>query len=119
MNLLGISDIHNASAALLGEGIPRGALQDERRRRELDDSGVPAQGIEFMLQHSGPTAGLVDVIALAGKHQPPDRDRNEIHAESARLANLASRAKGGLRYRSWTIPPAITSSIRSMWPAPT
>ena len=95
--MLGISDTHNASAALMGNRAGLVALQEERPTREKNHSGFPYKSIEFVLKHAGLRPGDVDVVALAGIHQPPDRDRQGILAEFERTATYASRLKGSLR----------------------
>src|SRR5207244_2331360 len=62
---------------------------------KLADS--PHTSLEFVLEHAGLRPGDVDVVALAGIHQPPDRDRQGILAEFERTATYASRLKGSLR----------------------
>lgn len=42
-------------------------------------------------------ASDIDVVALAGLHQPPDRDRQGILSEFERTATRAARLKGSLR----------------------
>jgi carbamoyltransferase len=73
------------------------ALQEERPTREKNHSGFPYKCIEFVLKHAGLQPRDVDVVALAGVHQPPDRNREGILAEFERTATLASRLKGSLR----------------------
>ncbi len=95
--MLGVSDTHNASAALMGDSIGLVALQEERPTREKNHSGFPHKSIEFVLKHAGLQPADIDVVALAGMHQPPDRDRAGILAEFERTATYASRMKGSLR----------------------
>jgi carbamoyltransferase len=97
VNVLGVSDTHNASAALISDRVGLVALQEERPTREKNHSGFPYKSIEFVLQHNGLQPSDVDVVALAGVHQPPDRDRQGILAEFERTATHASRLKGSLR----------------------
>ena len=95
--MLGISDTHNASAALMGDGIGLVALQEERPTREKNHSGFPYKSIEFVLKQAGLRAADLDVVAMAGMHQPPDRDRQGILAEFERTGTHTSRLKGSLR----------------------
>jgi len=95
--VLGISDTHNASAALMGDRVELVALQEERPTREKNHSGFPYKSIEFVLNHAGLQPADVDVVALAGVHQPHDRDRQGILAEFERTGTYASRLKGSLR----------------------
>jgi len=95
--VLGISDTHNASAALMGDRVELVALQEERPTREKNHSGFPYKSIEFVLNHAGLLPAEVDVVALAGVHQPPDRDRQGILAEFERTGTYASRLKGSFR----------------------
>ena len=50
--MLGISDTHNASAALMGDRVGLVALQEERPTREKNHSGFPYKSIEFVLNHA-------------------------------------------------------------------
>jgi carbamoyltransferase len=95
--VLGISDTHNASAALMGDCLGLVALQEERPTREKNHSGFPYKSIEFVLNHAGLRPAEVDVVALAGVHQPPDRNRQGILAEFERTGTYASRLKGSFR----------------------
>jgi carbamoyltransferase len=97
VNVLGISDTHNASAALMGDRVGLVALQEERPTREKNHSGFPYKSVEFVLQYAGLRPADVEVVALAGMHQPPDRDRQGTLAEFERTATYASRLKGSLR----------------------
>lgn len=97
LNILGISDTHNASAALIGEHVGLVVLQEEGPMREKNHSGFPNESIEFVLSHTRLRPPDVDVMALAGAHQPLDRNRQGILAEFKRTATLASRLKGSLR----------------------
>jgi carbamoyltransferase len=92
-----VSDTHNASAALIGDQAGLVALQEERPTREKNHSGFPFKSIEFVLKHAGLQPSDVDVVALAGVHQPPDRDRQGILAEFERTGAYSSRLKGSLR----------------------
>jgi carbamoyltransferase len=97
LNVLGISDTHNASAALMGDSVGLVALQEERPTREKNHSGFPYKSIEFVLKHTGLRPSEIDVVALAGVHQPPDRDRQGTLAEFERTSTYASRLKGSVR----------------------
>jgi len=97
VNVLGISDTHNASAALMGDAIALAALQEERPTREKNFSGFPARSIAYVLDAAGLSPGDVDVVALAGEHQPPDRDRQGILDEYERNGSLRARVKAALR----------------------
>jgi carbamoyltransferase len=95
--VLGISDTHNASAAAIDHRGGLFALQEERPTRIKNFAGFPARSIEWILGECGVAAADVDLVALAGHHQPPQRDREELLAEYRSLNTLRGQLKRLLR----------------------
>ena len=66
MKILGVSDHHNASVALLNEGRIVGALQEERLSRDKNFWGFPSKAIKSILEIHNLTIDKIDHIAFAG-----------------------------------------------------
>ena len=96
--VLGISDSHNASAALLDSEGNLAALQEERPTRIKNYSGFPKRSIAWLLSQAGIQPEDVDIVALAGFHQPPDRDRKALIAEYRNVDYFPSQIKRILRH---------------------
>jgi len=95
--VLGISDTHNAAAALLLDGEYLRALQEERSKRVKNYSGFPDASISWLLKHNDLQSSDVDIVGLAGHHQPPDRNRDELIAVYRNIHSFASTMKRVLR----------------------
>src|SRR5262245_56202946 len=99
MKILGISaHYHDSAAALVIDGVPVAAVQEERLSRRKNDAGFPLSAIEWCLD----TAGL----------QPPDLaavvfyERSMMKFERILTSTLRSYP------RSWrTFPQAIKNSL--------
>lgn len=67
--VLGISSYyHDSAAALVEDGVPRAAAQEERFSRRRHDPSFPAQAVRYCLQESG--AKLDDVSAVVYYEDP-------------------------------------------------
>ena len=75
MTILGISDSHNAAAALIAPDGTLSALQEERPRRIKNFHDIPTQAIDWLLDGAGIRPADVDVVALAGHLPIPALDR--------------------------------------------
>lgn len=75
MTILGISDSHNAAAALLAPDGTLDALQEERPRRIKNYHEIPTRSIAWLLGRQGLKAADVEVLALAGHLPIPPLDR--------------------------------------------
>ena len=63
MNILGISaHYHDSAAALLVDGVPVCAVQEERLSRKKHDAGFPLGAIEWCLDHGGLDASDLDAV---------------------------------------------------------
>jgi len=66
MIVLGITDTHCATAAILRDGGIIGCASEERFTRLKNDAGYPRLAIDALLRECGVTAGEIDLVALAG-----------------------------------------------------
>jgi carbamoyltransferase len=65
MKILGISaHYHDSAAALLVDGLPVGAVQEERLSRHKNDSAFPLGAIEWCLDHAGLEPGDLDAVVF-------------------------------------------------------
>ena len=68
MKILGISaHYHDAAAALLIDGIPVAAVQEERLSRRKNDAAFPLGAIEWCLDHAGIEPGDLDAVIFYEK----------------------------------------------------
>ncbi|MFE3598457.1 carbamoyltransferase [Streptomyces sp. NPDC059142] len=72
--ILGISAFyHDSAAALVADGVPVAAAQEERFTRRRHDPSFPAHAVRFCLREAG--AGLGDVSAVAYYEDPVQKFR--------------------------------------------
>ena len=65
MNILGISaHFHDSAAALIAEGVPVCAVQEERLSRHKGDAGFPLLAIETCLQQAGIEPEALDAVVF-------------------------------------------------------
>jgi carbamoyltransferase len=65
MRILGISaHYHDAAAALLIDGVPVAAVQEERLSRRKNDAAFPIAAIEWCLDHAGLEPGDLDAVVF-------------------------------------------------------
>src|SRR5436305_2356075 len=65
MNILGISaHYHDSAAALIVDGVPVCAVQEERLSRHKGDAAFPLLAIESCLQHAGIEPGDLDAVVF-------------------------------------------------------
>ena len=86
LNVLGISDTHNASAALMGDRVGLVALQEERPTREKIIRAFRTRASSSCSTSAGLRPAEVDVVALAGYINHPDRDRQGYSRSSSEQA---------------------------------
>jgi carbamoyltransferase len=67
MIVLGISETHCATAAILRDGAVIGCASEERFTRLKNDAGYPRLAIDALLRELGLRAEQIDLIALAGR----------------------------------------------------
>jgi carbamoyltransferase len=66
MIVLGVSETHCATAAVLRDGVVVGCASEERFSRLKNDSGYPRQAIEALLRELRLAPADIDLVALAG-----------------------------------------------------
>lgn len=65
MNILGISaHYHDSAAALLVDGVPVAAVQEERLSRRKNDAAFPLGAIEWCLEHAGLQPEALDAVVF-------------------------------------------------------
>jgi carbamoyltransferase len=65
MNILGISaHYHDAAAALVVDGVPIAAVQEERLSRHKNDASFPVGAIEWCLSHAGFEPADLDAVVF-------------------------------------------------------
>jgi carbamoyltransferase len=65
MKILGISaHYHDSAAALVVDGVPVCAVQEERLSRRKNDAGFPAAAIEWCLDHAGVDPADLDAVVF-------------------------------------------------------
>ncbi len=65
MNVLGISaHYHDSAAALLIDGVPVCAVQEERLSRHKHDAGFPVSAIDWCLEHAGVDPASLDAVVF-------------------------------------------------------
>lgn len=66
MIVLGISETHCATAALVRDGAVVGCASEERFTRLKNDAGYPRLAVDALLRAAGVAPGEIDLVALAG-----------------------------------------------------
>jgi carbamoyltransferase len=99
MNILGISaHYHDSAAALVVDGVPVCAVQEERLSRRKHDAGFPAAAIEWCLDHAAVDPADLDAVVFY--------ERSMLKFE--RILTSALRAFP----RSWaSFPHAVKNSL--------
>src|SRR6184192_2374708 len=65
MKILGISaHYHDAAAALLVDGVPVAAVQEERLSRRKNDAAFPAAAIDWCLERAGVAPDDLDAVVF-------------------------------------------------------
>lgn len=85
MKILGINDQHNASAALIEDGVVLAAVQEERLSRIKNHFCFPHQSIRWILDDTGTRAADVDAVAIATHQITAPFDREQLLAHYERL----------------------------------
>src|SRR5579859_631664 len=99
MRILGISaHYHDSAAALVVDGVPVCAVQEERISRRKNDAAFPLGAIEFCLEHAGIEPDALDAIVFYEKPM----------LKFERILTMALRAFP----RSWrAFPKAMKNSL--------
>ena len=97
MRILGLSSFgHDASAALLDDGVIRAVIEESKLSREKDARGLPSAAIQFCLSKAGAGWESIDGIALTST---PLRAWGRRSAAGARLSALDPVAAGHVQLR--------------------
>src|SRR5258708_25921827 len=65
MKILGISaHYHDSAAALVVDGVPVAAVQEERLSRHKNDAAFPMAAIEWCLDHAGLEPDALDAVVF-------------------------------------------------------
>jgi len=78
MRILGIHDGHNASGALLENGVITCAVQEERLSRVKNHNGFPHRAVHEILELRSLSPADIDIVALSSLHIPVARTREEM-----------------------------------------
>ena len=78
LKVLGINDQHNASAALIEDGVVRAAVQEERFSRIKNHFCFPHRSIRWVLEETGTAAAELDAVAIATHHITAPFDREQL-----------------------------------------
>src|SRR2546427_11335520 len=83
MIVLGISETHCATAAILRDGAIVGCASEERFTRLKNDAGYPRLAVEALLRAAGLEASQIDLVALAGRRRYGRAWMNRVLADGA------------------------------------
>ncbi|WP_326827468.1 carbamoyltransferase family protein [Streptomyces sp. NBC_01751] len=99
--VLGLSAYyHDSAAALIADGVPVAAAQEERFSRRRHDPAFPARAVEYCLRESGVT--LDDVSAVAYYEDPALKFRRVLASYlGAAPLGFGSFARGVPEWLSW------------------
>ena len=83
MIVLGISETHCATAAVLRDGEIVGCASEERFSRLKNDAGYPRRAVEALLRDAGVQPGDLDRVVLAGTRIPSYDWMNRVMRDEA------------------------------------
>src|SRR2546425_7898114 len=103
MIVLGISETHCATAAILRDGEIVGCASEERFSRIKNDAGYPRQAIDALLRELSIAPAQIDAIVLAGVRAAAREWMNRVlhdEAYARHYYGLQLDAPSGLRNRA-------------------
>jgi carbamoyltransferase len=118
MIVLGITETHCATAAILRDGVIVGCASEERFTRLKNDAGYPRLAVDALLKDAGLTARDIDVVALAGTQAYAREWMNRVlhdieYAREYYGVRLEPPARGlGRRVRKLGARVGVTDSAR-------
>ncbi len=83
MLVLGISETHCATAAVLRDGAVVGCASEERFSRLKNDAGYPRRAIDALLRELGLDRGAIERVVLAGTRIPTYEWMNRVTRDAA------------------------------------
>src|SRR5881296_1755883 len=83
MIVLGISETHCATAAVLRDGAIVGCASEERSSRLKNDAGYPRRALDALLRELRLTPGVIDRVVLAGTRIPSYEWMNRVMRDEA------------------------------------
>ena len=83
MIVLGITETHCASAAVLAHGRIIGCASEERWSRLKNDAGYPRRAIDGLLRELALTPRQIDLVALSGARAPSREWQNRVLHDDA------------------------------------
>ncbi len=110
MNVLGVHDGHNASAALLRDGRVVFAVSEERLSRTKNEGGFPARAVDRIVAEEGLAFGDLDRVVFSSRGAIPAQwsMKDQILARYVRLCeddsprrSLFRRATGRFKRMIW------------------
>jgi predicted NodU family carbamoyl transferase len=111
MIVLGISETHCATAAILRDGAVVGCASEERFTRLKNDAGYPRLAVDALLRECGLRAGQIDLVVLAGRQAYAREWMNRVLHDAATPASTTACV--------WTSRGAGSASARKRAPRPT
>ena len=124
MIVLGISETHCATAALLRDGRIIGCASEERFSRLKNDAGYPRLAVNALLQETGVAPAEIDVVALAGARAAAKEWLNRVlHdpdyiREYYGVAWPSPRRTLGKRVRKWGAKFGLMDASRGKFGVP-
>ncbi len=109
--VLGISESHNCTAALLRDGEILAVASEERFSRIKNDIGYPRRAVEFVTDFAGISPADLDLVVLSHQNADPhwgDTSNPEAHDWREQNIDAASRVAALLR-------KAVYESGRLIW----
>jgi len=95
--VLGISETHCATAAILRDGEIVGCASEERFSRLKNDAGYPRRAIDALLRELGLTPGVIDRVVLAGTRIPSYEWMNRVMRDEAYMSRYYAVGLGAPR----------------------
>ncbi|MDP3770837.1 MAG: carbamoyltransferase C-terminal domain-containing protein [bacterium] len=106
VRVLGVHTGHNATAALLCDGVIVACVSEERFTRTKNDSGIPTQSIASVLAMGGISGPDLDMVAIATRWRAGIFDPHAIQRPTIRTLRTAYEMVGAIRWRvERTVPP--------------
>ena len=124
MIVLGISETHGATAALLRDGRIIGCASEERFSRLKNDAGYPRLAVDALLRETGVAPAELDVVALAGARAAAKEWLNrvlhdpEYIREYYGVAWPSPRRTLGKRVRKWGARFGLMDASRGKFGVP-